>query len=122
MSSDCFEFAEIKASGQNGNMGFRFVDQANSLRWLNQILLITIFSLILFVTLVDIWFAVINDEILAQEANPICKWLIRLASNSLEYFIAGKILGALSVVSILYVFSQAKYQYARLVMVAVTLS
>ena len=120
MSSDFSELITIQLSEESQPRDFLFVGKLDLYRWVNQFFLVGCLSIILAVSAIDTWLATINAQILHQEANPICEWLIRLAPESHSCFIVGKACGAIMVTSILFGLAWAKYQHARLVILTVT--
>jgi hypothetical protein len=57
------------------------------------------FLTIAVISTIDIWFAVANSSILAVEQNPICKALIEMDQSRFSFFILGKTLGTVIVLS-----------------------
>ena len=95
--------------------------KANRFSWINRTLLIGCFVMILLVSAVDTWFTSINDNILNVEKNPFCTWLLQMDAESCSFFVAGKILGTILVLSTLLGLLRLEYRYAWLVIIAVTL-
>ena len=77
--------------------------------------------MIAFISAADTWLALINDNILNMEMNPLCTWLISIDADSCGWFVAGKTCGTLLVLVALLGLLQTKYRHARLVIGAVTL-
>jgi hypothetical protein len=73
------------------------------------------------ISTLDIWFAVANSSILEVEQNPICRELIKLDQSGFSFFILGKALGTVTVLSTLTQLHRNRYRYASLVTVAITL-
>ena len=121
MSSGYYEIAPSLPSEDCKHLGSQPVSRMNFSRWVEQFHLANCFIVILSVAIIDTWFAVVNDNIIAGEKNPICLWLLRLDPDSCSCFIGGKVLGALIVLSTLLILLRMKYQYARLVTTVVAL-
>ena len=121
MSSDFIEVSSIHPIEERQPVRLGCVSKAAVWLWADRIFLVSSFCAILFVSLVDTWFASMNEYILLVEANPLCEWLIRLAPGSCGYFVAGKILGTILVMLALYGLLRFKYRHARLVIAAVAL-
>ncbi len=73
------------------------------------------------ISTIDIWFAVANSSILAVEQNPICKALIEMDQSRFSFFILGKTLGTVIVLSTLTQLHRYRYRHATFVTVAITL-
>ena len=121
MSSGFFELAQIQSPEECQTKDFQLVSKTIVWRWIDRIFLVSCFSIILTVAAADTWFAVINDEILVEEQNPVCEWLLHLAPEGCGCFIAGKICGAILVISILNALLRTNYRHGRLVIAAITL-
>ena len=120
MSSDFIDLGSIQCHEECRPELFRFVDQANVSRWVDRCFLLSCFSIILLVSAADTWFAYLNEDIIFDEKNPICLWLLQMEPASCGCFVAGKICGTLLVLSISYSLLRAKYRHARTVIAAVT--
>ena len=88
---------------------------------LSKLFLLGCFAVIAFISAADTWLALINDNILNMEMNPLCTWLISIDADSCGWFVAGKTCGTLLVLVALLGLLQTKYRHARLVICAVTL-
>ncbi len=72
------------------------------------------------VSVLDLWFAVANTYIANDEWNPVCLALIELEPRGLTFFTVGKLLGTVSVLSVLLTLQRYAYKYANLVTVVIT--
>ena len=73
------------------------------------------------VSMHDTYLAVIEEEILLMEKNPICVDLIRLDPEGLTFFILGKCIGTLAVIGTLAGLHWFNYTHAKIVTAAVAL-
>ena len=121
MSSNYFEIVQAQFLEGCHPTAIGDVNRSNICIWADRVFLIGCFSVILFVSSVDTWFACANPNILIDEKNPLCKLLLDMAPGSRACFIAGKTVGTLLVLSTLYCLLCSNYQYARHVIAAVTL-
>lgn len=67
----------------------------------------------------DTQLAIDNIEIVKVEKNPICLALIELDPNGFSYFVLGKSIGTLSVVSVLSLLAVLRYRHTKLVTLSV---
>ena len=121
MSSGFYELAQVQSPEDYQVKDLQKINHMDIWSWVECFFLMSCFSAILVIAASDTWLAVVNEEILAEEKNPVCEWLIQLAPESCGYFIAGKICGTFLVLVTLCSLIRAKYRHAHLVIAAVAL-
>lgn len=75
---------------------------------------------IVFVSSLDIWFAVQNESIMIVEQNPVCLALMKLDPGGFTFFIAGKASGTALVIIALLLLHLGRYRHAMTVTFGVT--
>lgn len=91
-------------------------------RWtLREPLLAMCFLAIVYVSILDTWFAVQNPEILRQEKNPVCEMLMQLDPQGFSWFVAAKVAGNILCIGSLVMMFRLKYRNAGMVLASVTL-
>ena len=83
------------------------------------LLLIGCLAFIAIVSAHDTWLAVDNEEIMRVEKNPICLALIQLEPERFTFFVLGKSIGTLTVISVLTLLIRSSYRYASQVTISI---
>lgn len=77
-------------------------------------------TIILAVSIYDTYMVfVFQNIIIGMERNPICLFLIELDPDNLSWFLGGKLLGNLGVVSVLAGLKKFRYRYAQIAAITV---
>lgn len=79
------------------------------------------FLTIIYVSVLDTWFAVENPAIIKMEQNPVCEMLMQLDPQGFSWFVAGKFAGNLVCLSSICAMFRLRYQHAGKVLVGVAL-